>query len=144
MEKKDLKPKKTKDPIKNSLTFKNNKEEIRLLSEIVNYDFVDNIKRSLELRKISQTTLAKDIGVTASYVSQIFNCTRQLNISFITRIRKQYAIPLELIDTSTYFNNVTFIVFHQSTTYGNPDVNSDSIEIKPAQTNFLKLDALNK
>lgn len=104
--------KRRQDPLKNVLSFKNRSEEMRLLADIVNYEFVDNIKKSLEERKISASEVAEKTGVSKSYVSQIFNNSRHLNIAFITKVRREFGIPLELIDTSKYFTNATFILFN--------------------------------
>lgn len=102
------------DSIQKALSFKNKKEEIRLLSEIVNYDYVNSIKESLQVRDILASDVASKIGVSRSYVSQIFNGTRMVNIPFITRIRREFSIPLELIDTSRFLNNITVLVYRQS------------------------------
>jgi transcriptional regulator with XRE-family HTH domain len=100
-----------KDVIQKALYYKNRKDEIRFLSEVVNSDFLQAIKFALEVRGINPSKLAKDIRVSKSYVSQVLNGTRMINIPFITRIRKEYQIPLELVDTSRYVSSVTFIVF---------------------------------
>lgn len=135
---------KRKDALANSLSFNNKKEEIKILSEIVNQDFVDAIKSSLESRNISQTNLAKEIGVSKSYVSQVFNGNRHVNMSFITRIRRKYEIPLELVDTSRYYSNITIAVFTINDTSmkkeelppSNPIIDIPHIEVQysPLQT----------
>ncbi|MDQ3048371.1 MAG: helix-turn-helix transcriptional regulator [Bacteroidota bacterium] len=101
-----------KDVVQRSLTFKDNSEEIKFLTYIVNEEYVNAIKTSLDVRSILPANLADEIGVSRSYVSQIFNGTRMVNMAFITKIRRRYGIPLELIDTSRYYSNVTFVVFH--------------------------------
>ena len=124
---------KKKDSLENSLSFKNKKEEIRILTDLVNYEYVESIKNSLSIRRISSSTIASDIGVSKSYVSQVLNGNRHLNLSFITRLRRQYAIPLELIDTSI-FNSVFSTVFSSEQPQETED--ADYTEIKGTIISF--------
>ncbi|OFY87400.1 MAG: hypothetical protein A3F72_04145 [Bacteroidetes bacterium RIFCSPLOWO2_12_FULL_35_15] len=126
-----------KDIIQKSLMYNNRNEEIEMLSHMVNSDYVDAIRNALFSRNISPSSLADDIGVSRSYVSQIFNGSRHINISFITRIRREYAIPLELIDTSRHFNNITFFVFVINVVDNN-DLYSETINISN-EPNIVKL-----
>lgn len=100
------------DIIQKSLTSSNKDEEIDMLAEIVNYDYVNAIKKSLQERGILPTDVASSIGVSKSYVSQIFNGSRMLNINFITRIRREFKISLELVDTAKYISSVSFYTFN--------------------------------
>jgi antitoxin component HigA of HigAB toxin-antitoxin module len=100
------------DIIQRSLRPSNDNEEIEMLSEIVNLDYVNAIKKALSDRNILPTDVASSIKVSKSYVSQIFNGSRMLNINFITRIRREFNISLELVDTAKYISSVTFYSFN--------------------------------
>ena len=92
----------TNDTFDSILHSKDKEDEIKDLAYIVSYDFVYAIKESLKERGISQDQLATAIGVSPSYVSQVFNSSRLINIPFITRVRLALGMPLELVDTSNY------------------------------------------
>src|SRR6187399_3013488 len=103
--------KKKADVIQRALTYNSRAEEIRLLAGIVNSDYIQAIKSALAQRGIIQSMLAERTGLSPSYISQVFNETRMLNIPFITRIRREFHIPLELVDTSKYYSNITIVLF---------------------------------
>ena len=55
---------KRKDIVQKSLSYKNRNEEIRLLAEMVNADYLHTINHCLQSRGIPPSRLARDIGVS--------------------------------------------------------------------------------
>ncbi|HPT72864.1 MAG TPA: helix-turn-helix transcriptional regulator [Candidatus Cloacimonadota bacterium] len=70
------------------LDLSNVKEQIEVREMILNSVIMEQIDFNLKQKGLNRSDLAKIIGVTKSYVSQLFNCNKMINLNMIAAIEK--------------------------------------------------------
>ncbi len=86
------------DIIQDTLSLKSKKTEIDVLTNIVNQEYLEVIKKSLKKRSITNEHVSKELGLSSNYVNQMMNGTKILTLRFITGIRRRFIINLELLE----------------------------------------------
>lgn len=61
-------------------------QEIKHLAQMLMYRFLSEIEKITDERKIARKDLAKEIGVSASYLTQLYRGVKPLNIETLAKI----------------------------------------------------------
>ena len=70
----------------NFLSNKKTPNEVRHLAQMLMYRFLSEIEKITDERKIVRKELAKQIGVSASYLTQLYRGVKPLNIETLAKI----------------------------------------------------------
>ena len=70
----------------NFLSNKKTPNEVKHLSQMLMYRFLSEIEKITDERKIVRKELAKQIGVSASYLTQLYRGVKPLNIETLAKI----------------------------------------------------------
>ncbi len=65
-------------------------------AKLLSFKYLSEIEEILETEEISKKLLAKKIGTSASYITQLFRGDRLLNLSTLAKIQKALNIKFEI------------------------------------------------
>lgn len=71
-------------------------ESVEHRTEIIRNRFIHRLHEFMEKKSISKKDLSESIGTSQSYISQIFNGTKPLNLSTIAKIELKYPIEFKV------------------------------------------------
>jgi transcriptional regulator with XRE-family HTH domain len=70
--------------------------DLRLEKSMVQFRFMSEVEKQMELKGINQKQLSEKIGTSSSYVTQIFTAGKPLNMETIAKIQKALDITFEI------------------------------------------------
>lgn len=82
------KSEKIKEQFDSIFNNKTTEEELKLDSYLLMASFLSEIELVLENRGIAKSSLAKQIGTSGSYLTQVFNGDKPLNFATLAKIQK--------------------------------------------------------
>lgn len=91
------------------LTFKSEEDRIELEAKELVFDFLGEIDKAMERNNISKKELAKLIGTSASYITQLFRGDRNPNFLNIAKMKNALNLDFEI---KLKESNVTREKFH--------------------------------
>lgn len=71
-------------------------EELQLNAQNISARFISEIDRICLERQINKTRLAKDLGVTKSYITQLLRGSKLVNMMFISKIEDYLKITFDI------------------------------------------------
>lgn len=80
--------KKTLNPWDELLSFKNQKEEDKHEAQMLAFRFLSEVEKYQELQGMKKKELAKEIGTSASYITQLFRGNKPLNFETIAKMQR--------------------------------------------------------
>lgn len=93
----------------NHLKERLNEADLKHDSQIIMFRFLSEIERLGEERKIkSRKELAEIIGISGSYLTQLFRGTKPLNIETIAKFQKAFNIKFEIKASNVASSKVTY------------------------------------
>lgn len=81
---------------KNLLSFKSEKEEIEHLAYMVMYRFLSEVQELAERKKMTRKELARQVGTSASYITQLFRGNKLLNLETVAKFEKIFNITFDI------------------------------------------------
>ena len=75
--------------------------EVKHLSQMIMYRFLSEVERITDERNISRKDLAKRINVSPSYITQLYQGTKKLNIETLGRLEKALDMRFEIKTVET-------------------------------------------
>jgi ribosome-binding protein aMBF1 (putative translation factor) len=91
------------------LSFKSEEDKIELDAKELVFSFLSEFDKAMERNKVSKKELAKSIGTSASYITQLFRGDRTPNFANIAKMKE--ALNLEF-DIKVKENNMLREEFH--------------------------------
>lgn len=77
-------------------THQNAERETKHLAQMLMYRFLSEIERLMDEREMSKKELAAKIGVSASYITQLYRGTKPLNIETLAKIELALDFSFEI------------------------------------------------
>jgi len=84
------------DIIKEVFSFENENDQIQFEAEMIHLDLINEISKLMDLRKMNKAELAKALGMTKGYVTQLFSGDRLLNLKTLAKIQQIFDIRIKL------------------------------------------------
>jgi ribosome-binding protein aMBF1 (putative translation factor) len=79
------------------VAFRNKKEELEHEARMIMFRFFSEMENLVSPEnKIKKKELAKKLGVSASYITQLFNGEKLVNLSLLAKIQEVYNITFEV------------------------------------------------
>src|SRR3990167_5581532 len=82
--------------ISDLLSYDDDAERERFLVKTLHFDFMQEIERLMGSHKMTSKELAGKLGVSQSFVSQLFKGNKLLNLTVLHRIQKVFDIRFRL------------------------------------------------
>lgn len=79
------------------LGFNNQEERDQLSDEMISLDFLEKIRQEIDNRKISKKELANRLGTSPSYVTQLFQGDKLINVRLLTKIKRALGGRIEIL-----------------------------------------------
>jgi len=97
-------------------SFDSENEELEHEAKMIMYKFLSELEKINENEKIVKKDLAEAINVSPSYITQLFNGARLINLLTIAKIQKAYNISFEIIAKPSFenYNLIEFVYPTQS------------------------------
>lgn len=77
-------------------SFSSEKEEIEHEAKMLMFQFLDKIQIEAEAKKINRKTLAKKIGTSASYITQLFRGDKLINLTTLAKFQKELDLQFKI------------------------------------------------
>ncbi len=95
------------------LTFADEHEEIEHEAAMIMFQFLSEIAKVMENKKINKKDLAKIIGTSPSYITQLFRGDKLVNFKTLAKIQKGLDVKFEVKikkkqEALTDTNNITY------------------------------------
>ena len=90
-----IKTENIKEQFKSLFNKKTKEEELRLESYLLMASFLSEIELILEKRRLTKANLATQIGISPSYLTQVFKGDKPLN--FVTLAKIQKALDIQFV-----------------------------------------------
>ena len=95
------------------LTFTDKNEEVEHEAAMIMFQFLSEITKVMEDKKISKKDLAKIIGTSPSYITQLFRGDKLINFKTLAKIQKGLDTKFEVKikkkqEALTDTNNITY------------------------------------
>lgn len=84
------------DLIKEVFSFENENDQIKFEAEMIHLDLMNEISKLMDSRKMNKAGLAKSLGTTKGYVTQLFSGDRFLNLKTLAKIQQIFDIRIKL------------------------------------------------
>ena len=84
------------DIIKEVFSFENKDDLIQFEAEMIHLDLINEILKLMDLRKMNKAELAKFLGTTKGYVTQLFSGDRLLNLKTLAKIQQIFDVRIKL------------------------------------------------
>ncbi|MHA7830694.1 MAG: helix-turn-helix domain-containing protein [Flagellimonas sp.] len=84
------------NPLGNLLGFENEQEKIELQKEILSLKFVKVIESFIKQNGLKRKNIAKLMGVSQSYLSQVFSANKMVNLEFLVKFQNAIGLPFEV------------------------------------------------
>lgn len=82
--------------IKEVFSFENEEDTIQFEAEMIHLDLINEISRLMDSRKMNKAELAKSLGTTKGYVTQLFSGDRLLNLKTLAKIQQIFDVRIKL------------------------------------------------
>jgi len=79
------------------LAFKSEKEKLEFEAEKIHLDFMSLLSDLMKEQGMSKSDLAERLGTSPSYITQLFNGDKLVNLVFIARIQRIFRINLNIL-----------------------------------------------
>lgn len=86
-----------KERVKNILSFKNDDEKINFEAEIIHIEIINQILQLMEKEGISKSDLADILGTSKSYITQLFNGDKILNLRLLAKLQRVFKIKFKIV-----------------------------------------------
>lgn len=84
-----------KQKLENSLKYRNEQEVIDSYAGALNLDIMFKLNEIMIEKEISKADLAKALGTSKSYITQLFSGEKFVNLNFLAKIEKTLKIGIE-------------------------------------------------
>jgi transcriptional regulator with XRE-family HTH domain len=84
------------DIIKEAFSFENEEEKIQFEAEMIHLDLIEEISKLMEAKGMKRADLAKALGTTKGYVTQLFSGDRFLNIKTLAKIKNIFDVKIKI------------------------------------------------
>lgn len=98
--------------VQNLLNFETDDEKIDFETEIIHIEIINQIINIMEERNLSKVELAKALGTSKSYITQLFSGDKILNIKLLAKFQRVFNIkfkisckPMENIESNILFKS---------------------------------------
>lgn len=72
------------------LAFRDDEERIEFQAELLHLELMDQIQEMMDTRGWNKADLAKHLGTSKSYITQLFTADKLLNLKMIVKLRKLF------------------------------------------------------
>lgn len=90
------------------LAFKSDEEKLDFEAIKIHLDFIALLSELMEEQRISKVELAKRLGTSPSYITQLFSGDKLVNLVFIARIQRIFKISLNILTSKAPVYAKTF------------------------------------
>ena len=84
------------DIIKEIFNFENESERIQFEAEMIHLDLIEEISKLMESKGMKRADLAKALGTTKGYVTQLFSGDRLLNMKTLAKIQTIFGVKVKI------------------------------------------------
>lgn len=84
------------DLIKEVFKFENDDDAVQFEAETIHLDLINEISKLMSLKNMNKAELAKALGTTKGYVSQLFSGEKLLNLKTLAKIQRIFGVKLNL------------------------------------------------
>lgn len=78
------------------LSFNSEEELVTREQNVIHFQFMSGLEEIMKQLKISRKKLAEAVGVSASYITQLFRGTKMINIEMLAKIKLALEIEYEI------------------------------------------------
>lgn len=82
--------------VQNLLNFEDDQEKIDFETEIIHIEIINQILQLMEKENISKSDLAKILGISKSYITQLFAGDKILNLKLLAKFQKIFKIKFKI------------------------------------------------
>lgn len=79
-----------------AMEFESDEEENRHEAEMIMFRFLSQVEKLMETHQINKKELAKGIGTSPSYITQLFRGTKLLNLITLAKIQQFFDVRFEV------------------------------------------------
>ena len=97
----------------NLLEFKTPEEELEHRAKMIMFRILSEVEKLAENRKMTRKDLAREIGTSASYITQLYRGNKLLNLSTIARFEKLFNITFSIKALPDKVSENQFEIPHQ-------------------------------
>jgi len=83
---------KIQEAFKNILSVKNEKEKIETFASIIQLDIMNDVSSLMQAKGMNKKQLAEKLGVSKSYVTQMFTVDKNINLKLIAQIQSVFNV----------------------------------------------------
>jgi len=84
------------DIIKEAFSFENEEEKIQFEAEMIHLDLIEEISKLMESKGMKRADLAKALGTTKGYVTQLFSGDRLLNMKTLAKLQTIFDVKVKI------------------------------------------------
>lgn len=96
--------------VQNLLKFKDDDEKIDFETEIIHVEIMNQILQLMEKNNISKSDLAKTLGISKSYITQLFIGDKILNLKLLSKFQRIFKIKFKISYKSLENNEKDILV----------------------------------
>ena len=78
-------------------TFKNEKEKIEHMSQMISFRILSEVEKVCETKGIKKKDLAELIGTSRSYITQLFRGTKKVNTDIIAKFEESLDCSFQIV-----------------------------------------------
>lgn len=86
----------SKSVLSDLIGFEDEKEMFEYQKEMLSLKFIKVIENFLNQNNVSRKKLANDIDCSQSYISQIFNANKSVNMDFLVKVQNALGLPFDI------------------------------------------------
>lgn len=132
--------------VSNLLKFNSDKEKLEFIGDKIQLDILLKLKDIMKKREVSSSELANRIGVSNSFVSQLFSGDKKLNINHLAAIVFYFNVVLDIsIKDNERSKLIQFNDYLPQRPKGLQDkfcVNKKPLDFRPKELEDEKLEAI--
>jgi ribosome-binding protein aMBF1 (putative translation factor) len=87
---------KLKNEFKQAMQFKSPEEKVEHDSKILMFKFLSIIEEEMEKRNMNKKDLAIELGTSASYITQLFRGTKNVNLIKLAQFQRLFNIEFDI------------------------------------------------
>ena len=84
------------DIIKEAFSFENEEEKIQFEAEMIHFDLIEEVSKLMEVKGMKKADLAKALGTTKGYVTQLFTGDRLFNMKTLAKLQKILGVKVKV------------------------------------------------
>lgn len=125
--------------LKDIIKFSSDNEKLEFEAEIIQLDFMSYLDNLMKLNNLSKTDLAKKMKKSSSFITQLFNGDKQLNIKHLAMFQRIFNVKFEISEKVSF--DINDIDFMDSL----DEFRGDYVDIKKGTKNYqLDLSEINE